>query len=393
MRTVATVSEFNPFHNGHHYFVNEVRRMLGGDTCVIALMSGSFTQRGDVAVADKFTRAAAAVEGGVDLVLELPFPFSCASAEYFATAGVRLAEALGIVDTLAFGSECGDLSLLQSVAERVTATEFTEAVRACSEKDPTLGHARATEQVYRRRYGAVGADLLANPNDTLALHYLAANAALTSPLSTLAVKRIGRYHSEDLAEAVSATAVRKALTDAPQAAAAAMPPASYAILEAELSAGHAPADMARLGATFLSFFRLASPAPHDEVMNRLHNAAIAATDLEDLMTLAATKRYTAAHLRRALWHRLLGVTSAELAAPPAYTQVLGMNDRGRLALRRATHASKIPLVTKPADAHTLTGAAKQQAELAQRADLLYPLAMPVPTAGNIGMLAAPYRKF
>lgn len=392
MRTVATISEFNPFHNGHHYFVSEVRRAFGDDTCLIALMSGNYTQRGGVAIADKFARAAAAVCGGVDLVLELPFPFSTASAEFFATAGVRLAAALGVVDTLAFGSECGDLPLLQRVADRITATEFTEAVRTLSAKEPTLGHARVTECAYRALYGDDGAALLATPNDILALQYLAANASLEAPLAAFAVKRVGSYHSKNLNEGVSATAVRAALTADPATAAAAIPPDSLAPLLKEIEANRAPADISRLAPIFLSFFRLVTPAPQDELLCRLHKAAIRATDLEDLMSLAATKRYTHAHLRRALWHRLLGVTSAELRMPPAYTQVLAMNERGRQALRRAARASKIPLLTKPADARAMTGAAATQAALAQRADLLYPLAMPVPTAGNVGILAAPYRK-
>ena len=392
MRTVAVVSEFNPFHNGHHHFVSEVRRALGDDTCIVALMSGNYTQRGDVAIADKFARAAAAVCGGVDLVLELPFPFSTASAEFFATAGVRLAASLGIVDTIAFGSECGDLALLQAVAARISTAEFTEAVCALSERLPTLGHATLTERAYRAAYGDEGAELLTTPNDTLALQYLAANAALEAPLEAFAVKRVGSYHSRSLDEAISATAVRAALVNTPDAAVDAMPAASLALLWAEIEAKRAPADISRLFAMFLSFFRLVTPDPQDEILCRLHKAAIRATDLEDLMSLAATKRYTHAHLRRALWHRLLGVTSAELREPPAYTQVLAMNDRGRQALRKAARASMIPLLTKPADARALTGAAAKQAALAQRADLLYPLAMPVPTAGNVGILAAPYRK-
>ena len=392
MRTVAVISEFNPFHNGHHYLVSEVRRAFGGDTCIIALMSGNYTQRGDVAIADKFARAASAVCGGVDLVLELPFPFSTASAEFFATAGVRLAAALGVVDTLAFGSECGDLSLLRTVAERISTAEFTAAVCALSDKEPTLGHARVTERVYRDLYGDDGAALLSGPNDTLALQYLAANASLGTPLTPFTVKRVGSYHSQSLDEAISATAVRSAMVTNLTAAAAAMPSDSFAPLLAEIEANRAPADISRLSAVFLSFFRLVTPDPQDELLCRLQKAAIRATDLENLMSLAATKRYTNANLRRALWHRLLGVTSAELRQPPAYTQVLAMNDRGRQALRKAARASKIPLLTKPADARALTGEAAAQAALAQRADFLYPLAMPVPTAGNIGILAAPYRK-
>ena len=127
MHTVALISEFNPFHRGHAFCVDSIRHRLGPDTCIVAIMSGNYTQRGDVAILDKFGRAAAAVEGGVDLVLEIPFPFSVSSAEFYATAGVRIASALGVVDTLAFGSECGDLPTLSRLSENLSSSEFSSA--------------------------------------------------------------------------------------------------------------------------------------------------------------------------------------------------------------------------------------------------------------------------
>ena len=393
MKTVAAITEFNPFHNGHHHFLREIRRIMGDDTCIIAIMSGNYTQRGDLAIADKFSRAASAIEGGVDLVLELPFPYSASSAEYFATAGVRVAASLGVVDALAFGSECGDIALLKRVATRIATPFFADEVKNCAAREPMRGHAKITERVYRSIYGEEGLSTLTTPNDTLALQYLSANAGLASPLDVLAIQRVGSYHTQDLSDAYpSATAVRTLLHTDIKSAAGAIPTAAFAPLLAEIEAKRAPADMKRLSAVFLSFFRLAAQMPEDEVLCRLINAAIKATDLEDLLSLAATKRYTHAHLRRALWHRYLGVTSAELTAPPAFTQILGMNDRGRGILRRASRTATIPLLTKPADARALQGAAAAQAALSQRSDLLYPLAMPVPTAGNVGILAAPYRK-
>ena len=112
MKTVCIISEYNPFHNGHLYQINRVKELLGSDTAVVAIMSGNYTQRGELASADKSIRARAALEAGVDLVLELPFPYSLSSAEFYADAGVHIASSLGVCDYLAFGSESGELEVL-----------------------------------------------------------------------------------------------------------------------------------------------------------------------------------------------------------------------------------------------------------------------------------------
>ena len=390
MKIAAVISEFNPFHNGHRYFIDSVREKLGSDTCIIALMSGNYTQRGEVAIADKLTRAEAAILGGADLVLEIPFPYSASSAEFFARAGVFMADALSIVDTLAFGSECGDLEKLSTVAQRLSSNEFTEALAKAVEDEADMGHARITERVFCRLYGDDGG-LLSRPNDILAIEYLRAINRFGASLSPLVIKRIGDYHAKKLSDGISASSVRMALAAADPTAYSAMPEGSANAIRKAFSAGHAPAELTRLGSILLSYFRTVTPSEKDDLGHRLKNAAIRATDFDEFLSLAATKRYTHAHLRRAVWHRYFGVTSADLREPPAFTQVLGMNDRGRMALRLAAKQSKLAILTKAADSHALVGVAARQALLSQRADLIYPLAMPVPVSGNYFILSAPYR--
>ena len=391
MKTVAVISEFNPFHNGHAYLIDSIRARLGEDTCIIAIMSGNYTQRGDVAVADKFTRAAMAIEGGVDLVLEIPFPYSVSSAEFYARSGIGIAASLGIVDTIAFGSECGDIAPLSEVAADLSSERFLSAFREALRTEAAKGHARVTEDVYAALYSEERAALLRSPNNVLGIEYLRANAALPKPLEVITVKRLGGYHDTELTEGVSATAVRSALSkgDDPEDA---MPAASAAILKNAIERGEAPASLERIASIFLAYFRT-SPCPSDDDLgHRLRDAALRAADFQEFTMLAATKRYTNAHIRRSLWHRFFGITSADLAEPPLYTQILGMNARGQKALRRASKLATIALLTKPADARELTREAAQQAARSQRADLLYPLALPRPVAGNAGILASPYRK-
>ena len=113
MKAVGIVAEYNPFHSGHWYQIRKIREIFGAETPVAAVMSGDFVQRGEAASYDKFTRAEAAVRGGVSLVIELPLPWSLSSAESFACGGVGLLGAAGVIDALSFGSESGDLSALE----------------------------------------------------------------------------------------------------------------------------------------------------------------------------------------------------------------------------------------------------------------------------------------
>lgn len=390
MRIAAVISEFNPFHNGHRFFIDSVREKLGKDTCIIALMSGNYTQRGEISIADKFTRAAAAIHGGVDLVLEIPFPYSSSSAEFFARAGVSMANALSVVDTLAFGSECGDLEKLSETASRLSSDEFQKAFADAVENSSDMGHARITECVFRRLYGNDNS-LLSSPNDILAIEYLRALSSLNCQIAPLVIKRSGNYHAKTLADGISASSVRDALLTSDPAAYTSMPEGSALCIKSAFESNHAPAQLSRLGTAFLSYFRTVVPDAQDDLGHRLKRAAIRATNFDEFLSIAATKRYTHAHLRRAVLHRYFGITSADLHATPAFTQVLGLNDRGRLALRLAAKQKSLSVLTKPADAHKLPQEAARQAMLSQRADLIYPLAMPVPVSGNFFILSAPYR--
>lgn len=115
MKTVGLITEYNPFHNGHAWHMQEAKRLSGADFCIV-VMSGNFVQRGAPAILDKYARTKMALSCGADLVLELPVPYALGSAEYFASGAVALLDGLGTVDALCFGSECGDLSILSEAA-------------------------------------------------------------------------------------------------------------------------------------------------------------------------------------------------------------------------------------------------------------------------------------
>ena len=117
MHTIGVIAEYNPFHSGHGHHLRMLSQTFGPDCAVVCVMSGNWVQRGDAALADKWTRAELALRQGADLILDLPTLWAVSSAESFARGGVALLTATGVVDTLSFGSEAGTLSPLQAVAD------------------------------------------------------------------------------------------------------------------------------------------------------------------------------------------------------------------------------------------------------------------------------------
>ena len=174
-KVLGIVAEYNPFHNGHLYHLNESKKQSGADYSV-CVMSGNFTQRGDTAIIDKWSRTEMALKNGIDLVIELPVVYSISSAENFAYGSMSVLDKLGIVDTVSFGSEVGDLTILDSIAE-ILCTEPKEYVSLLNhELSRGISFPKAREKALLmylndiRKY----ANVLSNPNNILGIEYLKA---------------------------------------------------------------------------------------------------------------------------------------------------------------------------------------------------------------------------
>ncbi len=405
MRTSGVICEFNPFHNGHAYLLSHMREVVGADGCVVCLMSGRFVQRGSVAIADPYLRAEAALAGGADLVLELPFPWSAGSAEHFALAGVRLMTALGI-DTLAFGSECGDGALLCRAAEVAEQAHFTSTYASLCRcgRGTTAAYAKAIRTVAGDGDNTLPADFPSS-NDLLAIAYLRALSRIRAeggkvPTPVIVRRRGDAYRETTLTDATypSATALRVLLDEAAcdlTALAAllegTMPPSALNVLLTAIEQGTAPTDNARLMPFYHTFYRLRDIAELSDCAELggglgghiLHCAHETATPTAFFDALR-TKQYTDARLRRALMFGAVGVTEQDLRAVPTYTTLLAATARGCAFLKahRAAHRDTPTanlIVTKPATAPT----GRQQA-LGARADALFTLCLPIPlTAGEL----------
>ena len=370
METAGIVAEYNPFHRGHAWHIAETRRRLGGDAPVVCVMSGHWVQRGECALADKWLRAALALDRGADLVVELPTPWAMASAESFARGAVSLLAATGVVDVLSFGSETGELAPLEEAAAALDAPDYPERLRAALGRGLSFPAARQE---------AAGAACLSAPNNNLGVEYLRSLRALGSTIRPLTVPRQGAGHDGPAAGGYASASELRRLLRAGRGEEAA--PYLTAPWSGEL------ADMQHIERAVLSRLRtmgegdwaaLPDGGGAEGLPSRLAKAAREAVSLEDFYTRAKTRRYTHARLRRLALAAFLGLRAAERPAAPPYVRVLGLGSRGRVLLRRMKDTCPLPVIVKPAQARELDGPARTLFESEARYTDLYGLCFPAP---------------
>jgi predicted nucleotidyltransferase len=391
MKTAAVIAEFNPPHSGHAYLVQSIRRMLGDDTAVIAIMSGNYVQRGDLAICDGYTRARMALSLGVNLVLELPFPYSLATAQEYARAAVSIADGLGCIDYLCFGSESGDLEQLTRIASTYDSASFNEKLSSqrSGKQFEACGYAEVRSHLLEQYLSHEDVQASRKPNNILAVAYLQALQNTTHPIAPLTCVRQGGYH--DLAAKdgtyASASCIRKYIFEQKFSEVQKyLTCDAMSILEQSTGDGGCPASLDRLSAAILTHLRtkkagdFASIADCDASLGeRIRSALNEATNFDELIKRSKAKHYTDAHIRRALLFAYFGVTSSELAEAPAYTKLLASDTLGCGLLKIIKQTGSLPVLTKPADERArLRGAALRQAEIAAFADSVYFQSLPKP---------------
>ncbi len=404
MNCVAIIAEFNPPHLGHAHLVKQIRNSLGEDTAVIAIMSGNFIQRGDTAICDAYTRAQMALSLGIDLVLELPFPYSSASAAYFASAGVSIASKLGCVDYLCFGSESGELTQLQMIADTVSSPAFAQQLSSLRE-DPANASKSLAELRTRLIASTLGKDFAATaclPNNILAIEYLIALKAHENAPLPLTFPRLGDYHDVDnrgLGFASASHIRRLILEQRLQNAKEHMTDEAYRLLTEAEEKGLISSGMRTVSSAVLTqlyrMCRTGDFTPFAEcdssLGERICSALPYARDLNELIEQIKAKHLTDAHVRRALLYAYFGITSTELHTPPAYTRLLASNEIGRTLLKIIKKNATIPYLTKSADyPKILTDVALRQADLAFWADTVFGQCLREPTPGADALKRGPY---
>lgn len=366
MAVCGVIAEHDPFHRGHMWQLMEIRRRLGADTAVVTVMSGNFVQRGELALCGKHARAEMALMGGADLVLELPAPWSCATAEIFARGGVSLLSATGVVTHLAFGCECGALEPLRAAAACLDSEAYRAGVARFTGEGMTFAAARqaAARALLERQGNGAAAECLSSPNNNLGVEYLRALTAWGSDMEPIALPRVGEgHHSDAPGPLASASAVRRRVL-AGEDWRDMVPETTAAILDRELAAGRAPVALARCERAVLARLRAMSEEdfrPYDGggegLYHRFYDGVRRACSIEELLERVKTKRYPMARLRRMLLHSYLGLVPARPEQRPPCLRVLGANERGRALLRDMRKKASLPVLVKPADVRKLGEAA------------------------------------
>lgn len=339
MKISGIICEYNPFHYGHKYQLDEVKKE---SDAVVCIMSGSFVQRGDVAVFDKWTRARAALKNGADLVIELPAAYSLSSAPGFAQGAVLLLDSMGIIDDINFGSECGDTATLEKAAEILLNEPRRISVKIKENTALGMSYPKARQKAYS---GIIDDNILAQPNNILALEYILALKKLNSKIVPTTLKRsfVGFHSMTTNGKYASATLLRDKLKNS--ADISDYSPFDYS--------GCITYDIDRLSDIFryklLSCGKSAFSGIAD-IEKGLDDRFLKAIDRRTISEINAsvkTKRYTMTRIRRITASVLLSL--GQCTERPDYIRVLGMNENGKKILAEMKKKASFPIINKVAD--------------------------------------------
>lgn len=402
MKIAGIIAEYNPFHTGHAYQIARTKEAVGEKCAIVAVMSGNWVQGGRCAVLDKWTRTRLALLGGVDLVLELPTVWALSSAESFAQGATALLETTGIIDVLSFGSECGDANKLRQIAACLDSPVYHAGLHRFAEEG--MPFAAARQEVVRGLLGNELSALLSTPNNNLGVEYLRALSALKSSIQPITILREGAPH-DSLLEDSSAAAFRSATqlrihlehgnwdTLSPY-----LPQGGLAVLKENWNGFPSLAQterglLAKLRTwTAEDWANLPDSGAAEGLTQRLERAGHFCRSLEEFFTLAKSKRWTHARLRRLLTWAYLGLSQADRPNFPPYLRVLGFNLQGQLLLKEMKRRAALPILTKPAHAHQLDETGRRLFEREAQCTDLYDLCLdriPIPgrewTTGPVRM--------
>lgn len=356
-KILAVIAEYNPFHNGHLYHLEKSKKIVAPDYS-ICIMSGNFCQRGDTSIIDKWSKAEMAIKSGFDLVIELPVIYSISSAENFAEGALKILNAFNNV-TFSFGSECGDINVLNKFANILYDEPKEFSTILTHELAKGISYPKARENALMlylndvRKY----ANILSSSNNILGVEYLKAIKKLHSKVQPITVRRIGTdYNSLKIKDRLaSATAIRNLIQN-DEDVVKLIPKASFEILSENMKYGKIVHGLAIFEKEIIYTLRKMSVQEIGELQdvsegleNLIKTAADSCNTLEDLINSIKSKRYTRSRIQRILLYALLDITKKDIQESykvNPYIRVLGVSNHGKELLSEISKKrSKYPVIT------------------------------------------------
>ena len=391
MNTIGIIAEFNPFHNGHLHLIDKCSKHLNADKCVV-IMSGDFVQRGAPSVVDKFTKTKMALSCGADLVIELPLYYSLSSAEFFAQGAVSILDKTGVIDHLCFGSECGNVALLNDIAKLLNdeplnyksilnsnlksgmsfASAREAAILSCL-KNGMLSNNEACASDEESKEAEISS-LLSNPNNILALEYIRALLKRKSDIKPYTIVRSGEaYHSDKITELSSASAIRKILLaprlDIFEAIKESVPESVLSLLEENVLSFAETNSFSSLLFYKLCLEKSNGFTNYLDVNEDLSNKILAKLDsfynFDDFCDKLKSKDIAYSRISRALFHILLDMTDDKMNSYKeddytAYVRILGMKKDSSDLVKKLKENSRIPVIGNLKEVNSLSLSEQQK---------------------------------
>ena len=348
-RVLGIIAEYNPFHNGHLYHIKQSIEQDNSDS-VVCVVSGNFVQRGNTSIIDKWTKTKMAIANGADLVIELPTVYATSSAENFAEGAIKILDELGIVDSISFGMETSDISILNNIANVLYQEPKDYITMLNHELSKGISYPKARENALMMYLNDIKkyANVLAGSNNILGIEYLKAMKKLKSPLKPIGIRREKVFYNDDfiIDDFASATAIRKMIVNRQfDDIMKVIPRSSYILLAQELRKGHYVLDLSKFQSEILYKLRSMTtaeikglPDVSEGLENAIKNAADSCNNIIDFVNIVKSKRYTQTRIQRILIYTLLGITQKMMDTSrkvTPYIRVLGFNENGKRLISEA----------------------------------------------------------
>ncbi len=376
MTITGIVAEFNPFHNGHKFLIDTAKENSDGVVCVL---SGDFVQRGEPAFFDKKVRANAALSNGADLVIEIPPMWSMSGAEKFAYSAVKLLYDTNTVTRLAFGVNCENKEILEDIADYILSKDYSDDIKKELKNAPS--YAAARENIINNKF-SFESSFLKDGNNILAIEYIKAVKKLNYNVSLCTVKRNGALHDSEntINNFASSTYLRNIIKSNNLSEAKKFIPDNLF----ELYKNSSFTDIKNISDGIIFKLRQKDsfkdlPDLREGLENRLKKCVATASNVEELLSLMQTKRYTNAAIRRLVLSAALEISNDDAKNDIPYIRVLGFNKKGEEIIKEIAKKSKLPLIINTKQIALLNGFAKETFNKQSKINDIYQLCQNVPT--------------